>query len=103
MGLLSILGLGNSIKDLLRKGAAIIDVRTAHEFDEGKINGSINIPVDRMSINIERIRGLRKPLVICGYSYSENEKAINILKANGIKNAYNAGSWIKVLKMIKSL
>jgi phage shock protein E len=103
MGLLSILGIGNKVKDALQKGAVIIDVRTAHEFDSGKVKGSINIPVDRISINLERIRNMRKAIIICGYSYSENEKAITILKANGIKDVYNGGSWTRVLKMIKSL
>jgi len=103
MGILSILGIGSGVKDALRKGAAIIDVRTAHEFDQGKIKGSINIPVDRMSINLERIRNMRKPIIICGYSYSDNEKAITILKANGIKDVYNGGSWTRVLKITKSL
>ena len=103
MGLLSILGISSGVKDALRKGAAIIDVRTAHEFDQGKIKGSINIPVDRMSINLERIRNMRKLIVICGYSHSDNDKAITTLKANGIKDVYNGGSWARVLKITKSL
>ena len=103
MSILSILGIGNNVKDALRRGGVIIDVRTAHEFDSGKIKDSINIPVDRMLINLERIRNMRKPIIICGYSFSENEKAITILKANGIKDVYNGGSWTRVLKMIKSL
>jgi rhodanese-related sulfurtransferase len=103
MGLLSILGIGSGVKDALRKGAAIIDIRTAHEFDQGKIKGSINIPVDRISINLERIRNMRKPIVICGYSYSDNDKTITTLKANGIKDVYNGGSWTRVLKITKSL
>jgi len=103
MGLLSILGISSGVKDALRKGAVIIDVRTAHEFDQGKIMGSVNIPVDRMSINLERMRNMQKPLVICGYSFSDNEKAITILKANGIKDVYNGGSWTRVLKITKSL
>jgi phage shock protein E len=103
MSILSILGIGNKIKDLLRNGAVIIDVRTAHEFDHGKIKDSVNIPVDRMSINLERIRSMHKPIIICGYSHSGNEKSISTLKANNIKQVYNGGSWTRVLKMVKSL
>jgi rhodanese-related sulfurtransferase len=103
MGLLSILGISSGVKDALRKGAVIIDVRIAHEFDQGKIKGSVNIPVDRVSINLERIRNMRQPIVICGYSYSDNDKAITILKANSIKDVYNGGSWTRVLKITKAL
>lgn len=103
MSILSIFGIGNSVKDALRNGAVIIDVRTAHEFDGGKIKGSINIPIDRIGINVERIRTMYKPIIICGYSYSENEKAITILKESKVKNVYNGGSWGKLLKTTMSL
>jgi len=104
MGILSILGIGNGkIKEALRNGATIIDVRTAHEFDQGKVRGSINIPIDRITINLERMRQLQKPIIICSDSDSESEKAINFLKSNGIKEIYNGGSWTRVLRMMKSL
>ena len=104
MGLLSILGIGNGkIKEALRQGATIIDVRTAHEFDQGKVRDSINIPIDRININLQRIRHMRKPIIICSSSDSETEKAISILKANNVKDAVNGGSWIRMLRIIKSL
>ena len=41
MSILSFLGLGNNkIKDALLRGALIIDVRSAGEYDQGKIPGS---------------------------------------------------------------
>jgi hypothetical protein len=46
---------------------------------------------------------MRKPIIICSSSDSENEKAISFLKANGIKEIYNGGSWTRVLKLIKSI
>jgi len=104
MGIFSILGIGNGrIKEALRQGAVIVDVRTAHEFDQGKVRGSVNIPIDRISINIERLRHMRKPIILCSNSDSETEKAIAILKANNIKEVYNGGSWARVLRLIKSV
>jgi phage shock protein E len=103
MGILSLLGIGSKVKDALRKGAVIIDVRTAHEFDAGKVKGSINIPVDRIDINIERIRGFKKPIVLICESGARSEKAASILKRHGIKDVFNGGSWTRVLRMINSL
>jgi phage shock protein E len=104
MGILSFLGIGNNkIKEALRHGATIIDVRTADEFDQGKIRTSLNIPVDRIPINLQRIRHMRKPIIICSNSDVENEQAISALKANGIKDIYNGGSWKTLLKMIRTL
>jgi rhodanese-related sulfurtransferase len=104
MGIFSLPGFGkNKIREALQKGAVIIDVRTAHEFDTGKVSGSINIPVDRISANIERIRSIHKPIIVCCSRGERSEKAVTILKENGIKEVYNGGGWTKVLKLINSL
>ncbi|TMI94139.1 MAG: rhodanese-like domain-containing protein [Bacteroidetes bacterium] len=104
MGILSILGIGNGkIKEALKRGATVIDIRTANEFDQGKVRDSINIPIDRISINLQRIRQMRTPIIICSNFDSENEKAISYLKANGVKEIYNGGSWTRVLKITRSI
>ena len=104
MGILSIFGFGNGkIKQALQNGAVIIDVRTAYEFDQGKIRGSINIPVDRILASVERIRQMHKPIVICSTSDYRGDKAAAILKAKGIKEVYNGGSWTHVLRLLNSL
>jgi phage shock protein E len=104
MGLLSILGLGSGkIKEALRKGAIIIDVRTAAEYDRGHIPDAVNIPVDRINISIQRIKAAKKPVVLCCNSGTRSSTALQLLKAQGIKKVYNAGSWEKVLKLTRSL
>jgi rhodanese-related sulfurtransferase len=76
MGILSILGIGNGkIKEALKHGGTVIDTRTASEFDQGKVRGSINIPSDRIEINLQRIRQMGKPIIICSNSDSESEKS----------------------------
>jgi rhodanese-related sulfurtransferase len=102
MGFLSFLGLGNStIRDALKKGAVVIDVRTANEYDTGRVPDSINIPVDRIAINVLRIRQMKKPVVCCCASGSRSSQAVRILKENGLKEVYNGGSWMHVLKVLK--
>ncbi|MEI9944448.1 MAG: rhodanese-like domain-containing protein [Chitinophagaceae bacterium] len=105
MGLLSLLGLGNGpVKEALRKGAVIIDVRTAAEFDQGHIREAINIPVDRINANAERIRSMNRPVIVCCDSGTRSSIAKQYLFANGMKdNVYNGGSWERVLKIIRSL
>ena len=94
---------GNKIKDALKKGAVIIDVRTPHEFDSGKIPHSINIPVDRIASNVERIISMNKPVVVCCESGMRSNKAKTILKTAGIDEVYNGGSWESVLRIINRL
>ena len=104
MSLLSFLGFGNSkVKDALRRGAIVIDVRTPNEFDRGKVPESINIPVDRIAANAERIKGMNRPVIFCCASGSRSGNAINIMKAKGLKDVYNGGSWLAVVKILKSI
>ena len=61
MGLLSFLGFGSGkIKEALKKGAMVIDVRTPQEFDRGHIPEAIHIPVDRIRIQAPRIKAMNR-------------------------------------------
>lgn len=104
MSLFSFLGFGSSkVKDALRKGAIVIDVRTPQEFDQGKVPESINIPVDRIAANAERIKGMNRPVVFCCASGMRSGNAVSIMKGKGLKEVYNGGSWYDVLKILKKL
>ncbi len=104
MGIFSFLGLGNAkIKDALRRHAVVIDVRTAQEFDQGHIPESINIPVDRVAANAERIKAMKRPVVVCCSAGTRGGQAMEILKDKGVKDIYNGGSWQQVLKLLSRI
>jgi phage shock protein E len=103
MGLFSFLGLGgDSIAEAIKRGAVIIDVRPASAFDQdGRVPGSVNIPLDRIVINVGRIRGMNKPIVLCcGYA-NDCAHAARILREKGVKEVHNGGSWRSVLKKVR--
>ena len=103
MSILSFLGLDNGqIKNALRKGAIIIDVRTANEYDQGRVRESINIPIDRISANVERIRQFNRPVIFCSND-DRSGIAVRMMKEKGLKDVYNGGSWINVLKIQKTI
>jgi rhodanese-related sulfurtransferase len=104
MGLLSFLGLGNNkIKNALRRGAIIIDVRTATEYDNGHIPDAFHIPADRIKANAERLKEAKLPIVVCCNSGERSSTAVQVLKAKGIKEVYNGGNWEELLRMMKNL
>ena len=104
MGILSFLGLGKSpVKDALGKGAIVIDVRNVNEYDQGRVPESINIPVNMIAASTERIKGMDRPVVFCCASGSRSGQAVKIMKSKGMKDVYNGGSWMQVLKLLKEL
>lgn len=102
MGFFSIFSTGK-IKEALRNGALVIDVRTAQEYDRGKVPGSVNIPVDRIATSVARIKGMGKPIIFCCSSGIRSRTAKNIMLQHGFKEVYSGGSWEKVLKTLNSL
>ncbi|MBS1653751.1 MAG: rhodanese-like domain-containing protein [Bacteroidetes bacterium] len=102
--LLSFLGLGNaSITDALKRNAVIIDVRTPNEYDQGRIKQSINIPVDKIKANFERLKNMNRPVILCCASGSRSGQACHELKAMGLKDVHNGGSWESVLRTLKKI
>ena len=93
-------GLGNNtIRQALQEGAVIIDLRTAYEYDQGHIPRSLNIPVDRIKANMDRIRGLNKPIILVCATGDHCWEAANVLRESGISRVHNGGSWQSVLRI----
>ena len=91
-------GGGGGIKQALREGAVVIDLRTAYEFDQGHVPRALNIPIDRVKANIERIRDLDKPVILCCSTGSHCWEAADILRNAGIQRVINGGDWQSVLR-----
>ncbi|WP_338357291.1 rhodanese-like domain-containing protein [Yeosuana marina] len=94
MGLLDFLT-GNKtdkINDFTSRGAIIIDVRTKEEFRQGAIPGSKNIPLQTINSQINAIKKLNKPIIVCCASGMRSGNAASILNSNGIETI-NGGGW----------
>lgn len=103
-GLFSSFGFGNSkLKQALQRGAIVVDVRPANEFDAGHARGSINIPVDRIDINIERLKNMGHPLIICSSPDFPSSSVVRTLKARGVEHVLDGGNWQSILRLVNSL
>ena len=85
-------GPGTDFKALKENGAIIIDVRTPQEFDHGHIQGSKNIPLDKIQREIKTIKNYNKPIITVCKSGARSGMAKSILKAAGVE-VYNGGPW----------
>lgn len=87
-------------KKLVEDGAVIIDVRSPMEFASGHIEGSINIPLDKVKIQAKGIQKMNKPVITCCLSGGRSGVAKNILKTEGIE-VYNGGGWASLNNKLK--
>ena len=97
-----ILGMGPSVdyKELLQKGAVIIDVRSKSEYQGGHIKNSMNIPLDGLSSQLSKIKK-DKPVITCCASGMRSASAKNMLKSAGYPEVYNGGSWMGLQHKIR--
>jgi len=91
----NLFGIGSKIdySQLIKEGAIILDVRSKAEFESGHIKGSINIPVDQLHNNLNRLKDKKKPIITCCASGMRSASAKNFLKSNGYLEVYNGGGW----------
>lgn len=97
----NLLGFGTKVnyKELISRGAQIIDVRTKGEYQGGCIKDSVNIPLQNLSGNLSKIKK-DKPVITCCASGMRSASAKGILKANGFTEVYNGGGWMSLKNKI---
>ena len=82
-----------SIENIDIKEATIIDVRTPGEFMMGKVEESINIPLDEVPSRIEEFKTIEGDIILCCASGNRSGQATLFLQQNGLSNVYNGGGW----------
>ena len=72
-------------------GAVLLDVRTEEEYRGGHIEGSVNIPLDRISSVENIVKDKSTPLYVHCLSGGRSGQAVSYLKQIGYTNVKNIG------------
>lgn len=82
------------LKEIIKDPSAkIVDVRTEQEYAMAHLQNAINIPLDKIAVNVERIKSFNA-LAIIFYCRSGNRsgQAVNYLRQLGLLHVYDGGS-----------
>ncbi len=74
----------------------IIDVRSEGEFAGGHVSGSVNIPLQTVPDEVEVIKAMPRPIVLCCASGNRSGQALMYLQTQGLDGLYNGGGWGQV-------
>ncbi len=80
---------------LIKNGAAIIDVRSKAEYATGHVKGSINIPLEQIGSNTDKLKS-HNHIITCCRSGNRSGMAKRTLESKGFKYVSNGGSWQNV-------
>ncbi|WP_281615599.1 rhodanese-like domain-containing protein [Flammeovirga sp. SubArs3] len=84
-------------RELVNNGTPLLDVRSEAEFNEGHIEGAVNIPVNDVQRRMDEVKNLGSPLIVCCLSGGRAGVAKALIEAAGVKEVYNAGGWESLL------
>ncbi len=94
-----------SVKDArahLRRGALLIDVRTAAEFVSSHLPKAINLPLGELDAEIAgRVPDRSQVLLLYCHSGKRSVAARRKLNALGYTHAYNLGSYRRAVEIVK--
>jgi len=89
--------------DHLKKGAMVIDVRTAGEFASGHLPNAINLPLDEIEASLpRRVKDKNQVLLLHCQAGGRSAEAKKKLIALGYLNAFNLGSYNRAAQIVKN-
>jgi phage shock protein E len=92
VGLFARPGIDAGVQEFLNTpDAVLLDVRTPPEYAEGRIEGSVNIPLDMLGNIDVQIPDKNTPLFVYCRSGARSGQAVSHLKRAGYRNAKNIG------------
>jgi rhodanese-related sulfurtransferase len=84
-----------TVEELLKEeGTVIVDVRTYDEFIGGNVVDSVNIPLNELANNLEKLKEM-KYIIICCASGNRSKQAKTYLQTQGIITT-DGGAWTSV-------
>lgn len=89
----------SGLKEAVKNGAFLVDVRTPGEFSGGSVKGAVNIPLDKVPSQLFKFKNKKNIVVFCR-SGNRSSQAKSILEQNGFQNVINGGTWQNVNQIV---
>jgi rhodanese-related sulfurtransferase len=89
---LLVIGPKVDLNELMASGAVVVDVRTPAEYKDGHVKGSINLPLQTLNANLNKLKK-DQVIITCCRSGSRSGMAKRMLKTKGFEQVHNGGAW----------
>jgi len=83
--------MASNVKDMIKAGAKIVDVRSSQEFADESYPGAVNLPLSIIAAKLDELGPKDGPIVLYCASGARSAQAARLLKQEGFTNVVNAG------------
>jgi phage shock protein E len=83
---------GAEAREMVERGARLVDVRTAGEFAAGHLPGAVNIPLHELDRRTRDLGPKERPIVVYCLSGHRSHRARGILAASGFSAVHDLGA-----------
>jgi phage shock protein E len=80
-----------NVKDMIKSGARVIDVRSPGEFADEAYPGAVNIPLNVLPAKLDELGPKDGAIVLYCASGARSAQAARLMKQSGFSNVVNAG------------
>ena len=91
----------SKLREALKNGAFLVDVRTPAEFSAGSVKGAVNIPLDKLQGQLAKLKGKKSIVVFCR-SGNRSSMAKSMLEQNGFQHVINGSTWKNVKEVVNN-
>jgi rhodanese-related sulfurtransferase len=83
---------GSDARQLVERGAMLVDVRSEGEYEDGGIEGSINIPIQELAGRMDELGDKNATIVVYCQSGGRSAMAKRLLESNDFTDVHDLGS-----------
>lgn len=91
----------SQLKEAIKEGSYLVDVRTPNEYASGSVKGAVNIPLNKLHVQLTKLKEKKNIVVFCK-SGIRSRQAKTLLQQNGFTNVINGGTWMNVDNIVKA-
>lgn len=82
-------------RELVARGAILLDVRTPEEFGSEHVPGALNVPLQELTARLHELGSKERPLVVYCRSGRRSAEATRLLREAGFRHVHDMGAMLE--------
>jgi phage shock protein E len=86
---------GRTARELVARGAVLLDVRTPEEFRDEHVPGAVNVPLQELTARLDEVGARDRTVVVYCRSGRRSAEAARLLQHAGFRHVHDMGAMLE--------